>query len=107
MPDPQSEETFLRSKLTRHVVPGTAELFRAALALRRELPAGDAEVSFDEGAGWLQVRRGPFTMIANLGRTEQVVPVASGDEVVLATQAEVRAANGSLQLPALAGAVLR
>jgi len=68
VPDPQAEETFLRSRLTRERDEELAALYRDALALRRRLPRGEAEV---ETAGdVLRVRRGSFTLVANFGAEE-------------------------------------
>jgi len=81
VPDPQAEETFLRSRLTRERDEELAALYRDALALRRRLPRGEAEV---ETAGdVLRVRRGPFTLVANFGTED--VPVDG--EVVLGARA--------------------
>ena len=42
---------------------------------RRELPAGDVDdVDFDERAGWLAVRRGEYTLLANFARIAVHVP---------------------------------
>lgn len=65
VPDPQAEETFLRSRLTRERDEELAALYRAALALRAELPRGEAEVETEGDV--LRVRRGPFTLVANFG----------------------------------------
>ncbi len=81
VPDPQAEETFLRSRLTRERDEELAALYREALALRRRLPRGEAEV---ETAGdVLRVRRGSFTLVANFGAEE--LPLDG--EVVLGARA--------------------
>ena len=49
VPDPQDLATFKRSKLTRGIAtPPLEQLHRDLLAARRDLPAGDAEIAFDE-----------------------------------------------------------
>ena len=108
VPDPQDPETFRRSKLTRRGAPeGLRELTAAALRLRRELPAGDAGViAHDEGAGWLTVARGPYTLVANFSRGSVHVPRERPEEVVLATH-EPTVEPGFLVLPPLSGAVVR
>jgi maltooligosyltrehalose trehalohydrolase len=81
VPDPQDPATFERSKLSREGDPGVRELYRAALALRRELPPGDVDtVTWDASAAWLRVRRGPYELVANFGAE----PIAFAGEVVLA-----------------------
>jgi maltooligosyltrehalose trehalohydrolase len=66
VPDPQDPATFERSKLTRRVDPALAGLYAELLAVRRELPRGDAdEITFDEEARWLRVRRGRFELVCN------------------------------------------
>jgi maltooligosyltrehalose trehalohydrolase len=61
VPDPQALETFLRSKLE----PREADpLYRALLALRRELPP-ELEAEADEEAKVLRLRRGDATLVAD------------------------------------------
>jgi maltooligosyltrehalose trehalohydrolase len=105
VPDPQAEQTFERSKLTRREDRGLRELYRALLALRDELPRTEGEISFDEEAGWLRVRRGAHELVCNFASEAREVPV-EGSQVALATaDAQLRA--GRLALPARAGAVVR
>jgi maltooligosyltrehalose trehalohydrolase len=81
VPDPQSPATFAASRLTRREDPALRALYAGALALRRELPPGDvSSVAWDEVAGWLRVRRGPYELVANFGAE----PVDARGEVVLA-----------------------
>jgi maltooligosyltrehalose trehalohydrolase len=109
VPDPQDEGTFLRSKLTREGVPAIAEVFRSAIRLRHELPPGEAVIAFDEGARWLRVGRGPFTLIANFANEPREVPVdVPFTALAIATHPDATSlASGTISLPALAGAVLR
>jgi maltooligosyltrehalose trehalohydrolase len=105
VPDPQSVETFERSKLTRRADRRLAELYRELFRLRRQLPRVEAEVSYDEDARWLRVRRGPFELAMNFAGRRREVPVAGG-EVLLATH-EATLDDGHVRLPARAGAVVR
>jgi maltooligosyltrehalose trehalohydrolase len=84
------------------------ELHAALLKARRELLApGDVdEVSFDERAGWLAVRRGETTLLANFGRAAVHVPRERTEEVLLATH-EPTLEPGFVVLPPLAGALVR
>jgi maltooligosyltrehalose trehalohydrolase len=63
VPDPQSLETFLRSKLH----PDEPDpLYRELLALRRDLPR-ELDVEADEQANVLRLRRGDATLVADFG----------------------------------------
>jgi maltooligosyltrehalose trehalohydrolase len=57
IPDPQSEETFDASRLTREEVPGVRDWYRHLLALRRGLPR-ELETHVDEETRTLRARRG-------------------------------------------------
>ncbi len=104
VPDPQDPATFQASKLTRQGEPaGIEDLYRQLLAARRELPVGDAEeISFDEQARTLDVRRGERRLVCNFGsdplRTQGEVVVAAGD---------VRAESDGVVIGALSGALVR
>jgi maltooligosyltrehalose trehalohydrolase len=107
VPDPQDPATFVRSKLSRIGEPeGMAELTAQLLAVRRELPAGDAdEIAFDEHAGWLRVRRGGFDLLANFARETVHVPVESPRAARVCTH-HVTLEPGYVVLPPLSGALL-
>ncbi|CAA9319024.1 MAG: GH13_10 / GH13 / GH13_9 / GH13_36 / GH13_11 [uncultured Frankineae bacterium] len=110
VPDPQSEQTFLDSKLDWSELdqPRHAELrdwTRALIALRRsrlELSDGRRElvdVSYDEQAQWMVVRRGPVAVACNLGTAPAQVPVPGGAaRVVLASTPLDAVAPGQLTL---------
>jgi maltooligosyltrehalose trehalohydrolase len=61
VPDPQAPESFERSKLSPRE---PEELYRRLLRLRRELPR-ELQVSFDEEARTLELRRGRATLRAD------------------------------------------
>ena len=112
VPDPQSEQTFRDSTLdwsepeqARH-----AELLawtRSLIALRRsrlELSDGRrdrVQVTYDEDARWLVVRRGRLHVICNLSGERTQVPVP-GDalEVVLESEPGSALGPGRVELPA-------
>jgi maltooligosyltrehalose trehalohydrolase len=107
IPDPQSLETFEASKLTREADPAIAGLYRELLAVRDELPAGDADdVEFDEAAGWLRAVRGDFELICNFG-SEPLSRPARGRTLALATHPEISLSRGRLELRPLGGALLK
>ncbi|HWC86864.1 MAG TPA: malto-oligosyltrehalose trehalohydrolase [Solirubrobacteraceae bacterium] len=106
IPDPQAASTFEASKLTRKSVPALARLYRDLIAVRRELPPGDAdEIAFDEQARWLLVRRGEFELVCNFASEGAQVP-CSGARVVLATGGEPVVQDGHVELAALSGALV-
>ena len=92
--DPQSEITFVRSKLnwdslSKEPHAGTLAFYRDLLALRRAHPQLSncdktrARVRFDEGRRWLTVERGDETaaraiLLCNLSHEAQPVPSAEG-----------------------------
>ena len=109
MPDPQDVATFERSKLTREGEPeGMLELHAELIRARRELLApGDADdISFDERSGWLAVRRGECTLLANFSRAAVHVPRERTEEVLLATH-EPTLEPGFVVLSPLSGALVR
>jgi maltooligosyltrehalose trehalohydrolase len=99
VPDPQDPATFERSKLTRRRDARLEQLHRDHLAARRDLPAGDAEVTFDEKERWLRVRRGDRTLIANF--STQPLPL-DATEILIATHPLEAGA-----LPPMAGALVK
>jgi maltooligosyltrehalose trehalohydrolase len=106
VPDPQDPATFERSKLTRRVDPELAALYKQLFALRRELPPGAAdEISFDEPAGWLRVRRGRFELVCNFASERRELPAAGGT-LRLATSAHTVLSATSLSIAPVSGALL-
>jgi maltooligosyltrehalose trehalohydrolase len=99
VPDPQDPDTFLRSKLTRERDADLERLHRDAIAARRAVPAGDAEIDFDEQDRWLRVRRADVTLVANF-HPERALPITA-NEVIVATHP----IDGAV--PPLGGALIR
>jgi maltooligosyltrehalose trehalohydrolase len=108
IPDPQDVATFERSKLERAGdPPDLRELYAALLRVRRELPPGDASaIVHDEPEGWLRVRRGPFTLLANFSTQRRHVPLDATGEIVVQTHATTLE-PGYVVLGPLSGALLR
>jgi maltooligosyltrehalose trehalohydrolase len=98
IPDPQSPETFRASKLDwgeRHGERGERLISwtRDLIALRRRLAdlsdgrRDRVEVTYDEAARWLVVRRGRTAVACNLAPTRQQVPLPSTpDGMLLASE---------------------
>jgi maltooligosyltrehalose trehalohydrolase len=106
VPDPQAEETFERSKLSREVDPAIATLYAALLRERRGLPAGEPDaIEYDEDERWLRVRRGEAEILCNFA--DRPVRVAcSGTRVAIGTHAG-RVEDGAIELEPLAGALVK
>ena len=64
------------------------------------------EIDYDERAGWLAVRRGECTLLANFARTSVHVPRERTEEVLLATH-EPTLEPGFVVLSPLSGALVR
>jgi maltooligosyltrehalose trehalohydrolase len=106
VPDPQSRETFERSKLTRVADPEISELYRRMLALRRQVPRGDVdEIATGDGPS-LRVRRGRYELLCNFADAPLELPVAADASLTLATEQGVELADGLVRLPAQAGALV-
>jgi maltooligosyltrehalose trehalohydrolase len=108
IPDPQSPDTFERSKLTRIRDAELAKLYARLIEVRRQLPRADAdEITFDEHDRWLRVRRGSYELLASFSDQPLAFEVPTGTELVLATHRVGPHADGSIELPALSGVLLR
>jgi maltooligosyltrehalose trehalohydrolase len=119
VPDPQAAETFRRSKLDwsepgREPHRALLDWHAALVRLRREhgLAAGRLDrvrVRHDEADRWLVLEREGVTVACNLASRAQRVPLADGAAgvVVLASDGDVKAGSGAVDLPAESVAVLR
>jgi maltooligosyltrehalose trehalohydrolase len=107
LPDPEDPATFARSKLTRRRDAGLERLYHELIALRRKLPRGSpAETEYDELARWLIVRRADFEVVCNFGAGPATIP-CHGQTVELTAGGEAALTSGSIQLPAMSGALIR
>jgi maltooligosyltrehalose trehalohydrolase len=119
VPDPQAPETFRRSKLDwsepgREPHRALLDWHAALVRLRREhgLAAGRLDrvrVRHDEADRWLVLEREGVMVACNLAGRAQRVPLGDGAaaEVVLASDGEVKAGAGVVDLPAESVAILR
>lgn len=110
IPDPESRETFERSKLVWNELKQTehAEMhawYRDLIRLRRETAClndgepGQTHVAFDEREKWLRMERGAVTVACNLGKTNRPFSMAAGSRVILASSAGLQVKDGSVTLP--------
>jgi maltooligosyltrehalose trehalohydrolase len=94
IPDPQSPETFRRSKLrweeaseTGHA--GILDWHKKLIALRRSsrsLMDGNLEatrVRFDEKAAWLAMQRGPFEVVCNFSGSPAKIELAARGNIIV------------------------
>jgi maltooligosyltrehalose trehalohydrolase len=119
IPDPQAEETFLRSKLdgTEFDKPPHVDIFNwhcSLIKLRRRLPAlrngqlASTTVRFDEESRWLTMTRGTVLVACNLADATQRIPCTGLAEkkIVLCSEEKTVAEDSSILLPANAVAIL-
>ena len=110
IPDPESRETFERSKLRWDELRQAqhAEMlawYRELIRLRRATPClndgepGQARVTYDEREKWLRMERGSITVCCNLGKGKHAFPVAKGGRVILVSREGVQVKDGALMLP--------
>jgi maltooligosyltrehalose trehalohydrolase len=112
LPDPQALATFERSRLNweERDQPAHARLLdwhRRLIRLRRsspELAAGDwGSVTSDPAAGWLELTRGRFHIVVNLGQEPRSIPISGGTggrlEARLCSDSSIQVGPDSAQLP--------
>ena len=107
IPDPQDPATMDRSRLDWSQLgqkehAAVLDWHRRLIALRRSEPALTdgrldlVDVTVDDGAGWLVVRRGPVTVAGNIGPSAVDLPAAGA--LVLASDGAVQADAGTVRL---------
>ncbi|MGH9077028.1 MAG: malto-oligosyltrehalose trehalohydrolase [Acidimicrobiales bacterium] len=109
VPDPQDQRTFERSRLDWSEVARAphAQLLdwhRRLIGLRRrygELADGRrdcVEATCDEGLGWIRLKRGRVTVVANISALTREVPAPAG-EIVMASDDSVGWRDRAVGLP--------
>jgi maltooligosyltrehalose trehalohydrolase len=119
VPDPQEAATFQRSRLdwsepSREPHRGILQWYRALIRLRAATPdLGDGrlervEVSHDESARWLTMKRGSITVAFNLdGQTRRVPVGAIGSRgLLLASDERIALRGEAVELPSDSVAIL-
>jgi len=104
VPDPQDPATFERSRLDWSELdqPSHRRMlawYRDLVRLRTRLGDAAVRVEVDANAGYLIVRRGAVSIVANLGRGEWRCPVVPGTQVLLASDPSIRTSDEALSLP--------
>jgi len=106
IPDPQSPETFERSKLTRRRDPALSRLYVELLRARRELAPGDLEmIEFDEQARSLRAKRDGSELICNFSSEMARLP-CKGERIRIATHDEAVLRDGFVELVPLSAALV-
>ena len=117
IPDPESQETFERSKLRWDEVDKGhhAEMLdwcRKLIALRRSAPSlndGEArqiQVQFNEGRRWLVMERGKMSILCNLGDEPMFIEDVKGLRMVLRSSEDIVEQEAGVMLPPAGLAVL-
>lgn len=118
IPDPESRETFQRSKLNWNEIEEGEHAqmlawYRALIQLRRSTPclndgeSGHTRVVCDEDAKWFRMERGSISVLCNLGTSEHTFSLPKGAEVVLVSRGRVSAWEGTIVLPSDTIAIVR
>ncbi|MCU1320770.1 MAG: malto-oligosyltrehalose trehalohydrolase [Acidobacteriaceae bacterium] len=117
IPDPESPETFNRSKLNwdevsqgKHadMLEWCKQLihFRRSSSTLNDGDMGHVEVSYDEEKRWLVVGRGLVTVLCNLGDEEMRLDAPEDATLALASRPDVRLDGGLVVLPSNTLAIL-
>jgi len=120
VPDPQDEQTFLRSKLVWDELEeqphaDMLDWYRRLIRLRKETPEltdGHMETTdtrFDEEARWLIVERGPVTIACNFSETEATIRVVAdrSADLVLASAKPPETDGDAVRLAPTSVAIFR
>jgi len=118
IPDPESRETFERSKLTwdERSAAQHAEMLhwhRALIRLRRATPClnngepGNVRVKYDEAEKWLRMERGSIAVLCNLGSASRSFSLTDESELLLASRSGVSTSRSSIELPSDTVAIVR
>jgi maltooligosyltrehalose trehalohydrolase len=110
--DPQSSETFERSKIDWSEIDRTPhsrmlEWYQALIRLRNAVPdladgrVGRVKTYFDEAARWLVMERGMVTVACNFSTEARAVGLRGGRpaEVLLTSDQEIEISQGRFLLP--------
>ncbi len=109
IPDPESRQTFERSKLKwDELEDGVhAEMlawYCALIRLRRVTPSlnngepGHIHVSFNQDENWLSIERGDIIVTCNLGVADRSFPVPETSHVVLGSRENLQVSGGAITL---------
>jgi maltooligosyltrehalose trehalohydrolase len=118
VPDPQAEETFVRSRLRWDEIecPSHRNLltwYRDLIQLRHSTPAlrdghyRECRVAFDESARWMVVVRNHLAIVCNFAIDVREIPLEGGSEAVLTSASGVGVERHACVMPAESVAIIR
>jgi maltooligosyltrehalose trehalohydrolase len=118
IPDPESHETFERSKLKWDELPEPSHAamlnwYRELIRLRRSTPSlnngepGNTKVTCNEEQSWLWVARGLVVIACNLASNYRSLPANLGAKLILASRPDIVVEDGSIALPPDSVAILQ
>jgi maltooligosyltrehalose trehalohydrolase len=118
IPDPQSPETFQRSKLNwdeRTTAPHAEILdwYRRLIAFRHATPdltdpdLSHVQVRFNEDEKWLVMERGSVTVAFSIAKNPVALQVRPNSTIALASANDIQLNNNSLTLPPDSLAILK
>jgi maltooligosyltrehalose trehalohydrolase len=110
IPDPESYETFERSKLDwrepqQRDHATMLDWYSKLIKLRQSQPAlrnfclDNVQVQFDEASKWLTMKRGDMLMLFNFGEDAVTLSISAGARLLLASEPEIRIVPPELVLP--------
>lgn len=116
VPDPQSAETFQRSKLNwaeikEEPYASLCDWHRQLIRLRREIPAlgtgplDSVSVRYDESARWIVIDRGAV-VVCNLNADAQTIPLPRRGHLRLSSQEGVTLNEDGIHMPGESAAVV-
>jgi maltooligosyltrehalose trehalohydrolase len=117
VPDPQDRAAFERSKLRwSEVAQGEHEemlnWYKQLVALRRSTPEltdgrlTEVNVTFDERARWLVLKRGDIEIVSNFAADTQAIPISRMPRGILASNDRWDLRPGLIEIPGESVAIL-
>ena len=118
IPDPESRDTFLRSKLNWDELPkpdhaGMLLWYRKLIELRHSTPClnngepGNTAVAYSEEQKWIRMTRGSIVVACNLNGETQSVPIDRSAKLMFGSRNDVAVEEDRLNLPPDSVAILR
>jgi maltooligosyltrehalose trehalohydrolase len=117
VPDPQSAETFQRSKLNwaelkEEPHASLCDWHRRLIRLRREIPAlgtgplDSVAVRYDQAARWIVIDRGAAVVVCNLNAEAQTIPLPKRGQIRLSSREGITLNGDTIQMPGESAAVI-
>jgi len=118
IPDPESRDTFLRSKLNWDELPqpdhaDMLSWYRKLIELRHSMPClnngepGNTAVAYSEEQKWIRMTRGSIVVACNLNADPQSIPIDGNAELMFASRQDVAVEEGKISLSPDYVAILR